>query len=101
MTSLDPDGRVSLMLCESVLHLLVEERVITKERALEAIKGVVQLAQESDEISERRSTSSSALQLIEAIAHTFALKGRDELICLPAEIRCSRCGSVRPMGDAW
>jgi hypothetical protein len=106
MTSLDPDRQVSLMLCESILHLLVEERVITKERALETIKDIVQLVRESDEIGERCSTSSSALQLIEAIAHTFALthtfalKGQDEFICLPAEVRCSRCGSVRPMGDA-
>jgi hypothetical protein len=78
MMSRDPDGQVSLMLCESILHLLVEERVITKERALEAINGIVELLQESDEIGQGRSTRSSAVQLIEAIARTFALKGPNE-----------------------
>ena len=50
----DPEGQASLMLCESILHLLVEERVITKGRALEAINGVLELLRESDEISQRR-----------------------------------------------
>jgi hypothetical protein len=71
----DPKGQASLMLCESILHLLVEERVITKRRALEAINGVVELLQESDEIGQRRSTRCSAMPLLEAIARTFALKG--------------------------
>jgi hypothetical protein len=47
MSSLDPTGQVSLMLCESILHLLVEEGVITKEKALEAIDGVMELGQGS------------------------------------------------------
>jgi hypothetical protein len=78
MMSRDPDSQVSLMLCESILHLLVEERVITKERALEAINGIVELLQESDEIGQCRSTRCSAVPLIEAIARTFTLKGPDE-----------------------
>ena len=61
--SRDPDSQVSLMLCESILHLLVEERVITKERALEAINGIVELLQESDEIGQCRSTRCSAVPL--------------------------------------
>jgi hypothetical protein len=78
MMSSDPEGHVSLMLCESILHLLVEERVITKEMALEAINGIVELLQESDEISQCRSSRRSAVQHIEAIARSFALKGPDE-----------------------
>ena len=39
MPAPDPDGQVSLMLCESILHLLVEEGVISKEKALEACDG--------------------------------------------------------------
>jgi hypothetical protein len=74
----DPEGQASLMLCESILHLLVEERVITNERALEAINGVLELLQESDESGQRRSTRCSAVPLLEAIARTFALKGADE-----------------------
>ena len=77
----DPEGQASLMLCESILHLLVEERVITNGRALEAINGVLELLQESDEIGQRRSTRCSAVPLLEAIARTFALKGADEGSC--------------------
>src|SRR4030088_3486405 len=80
MPAPDPDGQVSLMLCESILHLLVEEGVISKEKALEAIGGVVELARENDGIGQRR----SAVQLIEAIAQTFALKGLDEVTSAPA-----------------
>jgi hypothetical protein len=35
----DPQGRVALMLCESLFHLLVGEGVITKANAMEAIEG--------------------------------------------------------------
>ena len=86
----DPDGQLSLMLCESILHILVEDGVISKEKALEAIDGVVQLARENDEIGRRPSASRSAVQLIEAIARTFALKGLDEVTPLR-----------RRRGDHW
>ena len=55
MAAPEPDGEVSLMLCESILHLLVEEGVISKEKALDAIDGVVELAREN-EICQRRAT---------------------------------------------
>ena len=74
MPSPDSGGQVSLMLCESILHLLVEERVITKERALEAINGVAELAREIDETGKRLTANCSAATLIEAIAQSFALK---------------------------
>ena len=44
------------MLCESILHILVEEGVISTEKALEAINGVVEMTREN-EIGERRSAS--------------------------------------------
>ena len=78
----DPDGQVSLMLCESILHILVEEGVISKEKALEAIDGVVELARGNDEVGQRPSASRSAVQLIETIAQTLALKGLDEVTSL-------------------
>ena len=94
MPVLDPDGQVSLMLCESILHILVEEGVISKEKALDAINGVVDLTRENDDIGQCRSASRSTVQLIEAIAQTFAPKGSDEVTSLPAETRgrpeCSR-----------
>jgi hypothetical protein len=104
MPAPDPDGQVSLMLCESILHILLEEGVTSKARVLDAVNGVVELARESDEIGQRPPASRSAVQLIEAIAQTFALKGLDEVTSLTAERRgrpgCSRVrGSARP-GDS-
>ena len=46
MSPVDPQGRVALMLCESVLHVLVEEGVLTKEKAIEAIETVAELTRE-------------------------------------------------------
>ena len=73
MPALDPDGQVSLMLRESILHLLVEEGVIPRMMAIEAIDGVAELVREMEE-TKRPATRTSALGLIEAIAQTFALK---------------------------
>jgi len=37
LPSPDSHGQAALMLCESLLHLLVEQNVITKEKAIEMI----------------------------------------------------------------
>jgi hypothetical protein len=54
MASPDPHGQVALMLCESLLHLLVEGGLIPNDKALEAIAGLTELAQE---IAERDKAS--------------------------------------------
>jgi hypothetical protein len=36
----DPRGEVALMLCECLLHLMVEERILPKEKAMAAIAAV-------------------------------------------------------------
>jgi hypothetical protein len=96
MPTSEPDGQVSLILCESILHLLVEEGVISNEKALDAINGLVELIRENDDIGQRRSASRSAAQLIEAIAQTFAVKGSDEVTSLPEERRGQPgCSKVR------
>lgn len=74
MPAPDPEGQISLMLCESILHLLVEERLISKERALEAIDGVVELVREIEETGKSPTTNRSAATLIEAIAQSFVVK---------------------------
>jgi hypothetical protein len=60
----DPDGRVSLMLTESILHLLAEEGLISKEKVLEATKELFELAHEDDQTHH----SGSAVKLLEALA---------------------------------
>jgi hypothetical protein len=54
MKSDEPYGEAALMLCESLLHLLVDEGLIAKEKALEALEGVAELAGERPENDARR-----------------------------------------------
>jgi len=74
MQARDPNGQISLMLCESILHLLVEEGAISKEKVIEALNGVAELVREKEETGEHPAASSPAIGLIEAMAQTFALK---------------------------
>ena len=97
MAAPEPDGEVSLMLCESILHLLVEEGVISKEKALESIDAVAELVREREEAGKRPSASRSAVRLIEAIEQSFALKGVDEITSLPVGTRGSP-GCLRGRG---
>ncbi len=77
----DPHGQVALMLCESLLHELVENGVITKAQVLGVIDTVVELAREAAE-SDRplgstrtRAQTQSATVIIEAIRRSFVAKG--------------------------
>jgi hypothetical protein len=73
MPSADPQGRVALMLCESILHVLVEEGLITKNKSLEAINTVAELTRETVEGNPTLMPHIAA-DLVEAIAESFALK---------------------------
>jgi hypothetical protein len=70
----DPHGQVALLLCESLLHVLVEQRVISREAALSAIESVHELMEESAEATAGEIGSVSPTALIERIASTFAAK---------------------------
>ena len=70
----DPQGRVALMLCESLFHLLVEEGIITKAKAMETIEGVAELTREMTKAGNPPNPSSIETDLVEAIAKSFALK---------------------------
>ena len=76
MTRQRPDshGRVALLFCESLLHVLVEQRVINREAALSAIESVLELTQESAEATTREIDGISQTALIERIAASFAAK---------------------------
>jgi hypothetical protein len=74
MSNSDPQGRVALMLCESLFHLLAEEGVIAKVKAMEAIEGVAELTRETTESGRPEIARSVATGLVEAIAQSFALK---------------------------
>jgi hypothetical protein len=60
------------MLCESVLHVLVEESVLTKTKAMEAIETVLELTR--DAAAPLDDVSKATINLVEAIAESFAIK---------------------------
>jgi hypothetical protein len=76
----DLDGQLALMLCEALLHVLVEKRVLTKKTALEAIDTVAELTRERIErepqpkAPRRRRRGSEAIAIIEAMRASFATK---------------------------
>ena len=54
--------------------MLVEEGVLTKEKAIEAIETVAELTREIAEAGPPDVTNHIATQLVEAIAESFAMK---------------------------
>ena len=73
VTPRDPQGRVALMLCESILHVLVEEGVLSKAKAIEAIETVAELTREMAD-GNPASEAQIAADLVQAIAESFASK---------------------------
>jgi len=74
MPAPDPHGQVALMLCETLLHVLVEQRVITRDTAIEAIEGVAELTRETAQSGNRPMPASTSVALIERIRESFAAK---------------------------
>jgi hypothetical protein len=70
----DPHGQVALMLCESLFHVLVEQQIITREQAIEAIEGIAELTRETAATWTRRMPRSSPVELIERIGESFLAK---------------------------
>jgi hypothetical protein len=61
------------MLCESLIHVLVEEGILTKAKAIEAIETVAELTHEIAE-SAPSVTNQIAVDLVEGIAASFTLQ---------------------------
>ena len=70
----DPHGQVALLLCESLLHVLIEQRVISREAALSAVQSVLEVTEDAAAATTDEMGSVSPTALIERIAATFALK---------------------------
>jgi hypothetical protein len=71
--SAELQARIALQLCESLLHVLVEEHVFTKEKALEVIDTVVQLLETDEDNEDDRP---AALALLRNVARSMAAKDR-------------------------
>ena len=62
------------MLCESLLHLLVERQIITRADAIDAIDGIAELTHEMTERGTFRNARSSPVELIDRIRQSFEAK---------------------------
>ena len=68
---------VALMLCEVILHVLVDRGLLAKDDVIEALDGVLDILTEMDEpspIRRRGGRGTEPRKLIEAIRATFQLK---------------------------
>ena len=75
MQSSMPQCDIALMLCESLIHLLVEEDVIAKHKAIETIEGVAELASEmAANGSASPNRERNAVAVVETIADSLRLK---------------------------
>ena len=64
-------GRVALMLCESIRHALVEAGIISKTKAIETIEGVAELTREGPVGSNPATAQRIATELVEPIARAL------------------------------
>jgi hypothetical protein len=76
MANPDPHGLTALLLCESLLHVLVEHGVLSQEKATEAIKTVIELTREMANSDEQSTNGRTALNLIERIDESFSAIGK-------------------------
>jgi hypothetical protein len=74
MPVIDPHGRIALMLCESLLYILIEEGVISRRKAMEAVATVVELSREMAESGDAAEDAAGATRLIEMIAKSLEAK---------------------------
>ena len=68
----DPHGQAALMLCESLMLLLVEDGVIRKDQAVEAIKDVIEVKQEIAGVSESVVVSVASIGLLKGVSRSIA-----------------------------
>jgi hypothetical protein len=79
MPAVDTHGKAALMLCESLLHLLVEEGIIAKTKAIEAIEGVAEVAREDIDDGQTSENGTGVVSLIETITESLAAKDERHL----------------------
>lgn len=63
----DPHGQAALMLCESVVHLLVEKGLLDREEVAEAIEGVIGIKHEMAGHEESVAASEAAIGLLSTV----------------------------------
>ena len=67
----DPHGQAALMLCESLMLLLIESGVISKDRAIEAVSNVMDVKQEIGENKESVVVSVTSILLLQEVERSL------------------------------
>jgi hypothetical protein len=70
----DPHGQVAMMLCESLLHVLIEQGVLSRQQAIEAIEGIAELLAEAAEREFQAVNARAAAVLLDTIRESFMRK---------------------------
>jgi hypothetical protein len=70
----DPHGLIALMLCESLIHVLIEEGVISQGKAMEAVATVLELSREMAETGNPAEDAAGMTRLVETIAKSLESK---------------------------
>jgi hypothetical protein len=75
------DG-LALMLCEALLHVLVEQRIISKQRAMEAIETVAELTRETAALGKSTGSATDRRRsaVLETMQASFAVSDRPKRI---------------------
>jgi hypothetical protein len=68
----EPHGRAALMLCESILLLLIDRRVISRDDANDAIGGLIEVERERAEMSDHVVVSLASVNLLQAILRSLS-----------------------------
>lgn len=63
-----------MMLCESLLHVLVEQGVLPRQTALEAIDGVAELIEEAADTNVQAVNIRAAAVMVDSIRQSFLHK---------------------------
>lgn len=81
----DYEGRLALLLCKSLIHVLVEQGVLKKKKALEAIDTVAELVGEADGLAGSKLDGArgrsglevrAAQHLLQSMRASFEVKSR-------------------------
>ena len=76
----DPHGQAALMLCESLMILLVEQGVISKDKAVQAITNVIEVKREIAGIEESVVVSVISVGLLKVVAQSISAARTSDIL---------------------
>lgn len=75
----EPQGQAALLFCESLIHVLVEEKILTLPQALSVLTTAVEVKIEMGDV-ESEELKQESMRLLRAIAQSLAVKSGGSLL---------------------